>query len=539
MRPEPRPLVHVVGARPNFMKAAPVIRALAAAGVAQTRDPHGPALRRGAVRRLLPRARAAGAGPEPRRRLRAATRRQTAAIMVALEEAFDPSFARRSSIVYGDVNSTHAAALVAAKLGLPLAHVEAGLRSFDMTMPEEVNRRVTDTLADLCFATSPEAIDNLRREGVPADRIHLVGNSDDRHAARQPSTRFDPAARRGRRSASPDAVRASPRSTGRQRGRAGARPARSWRCSARIAAQVPVVLPLHPRGRAALEAAGLGERRPGSTSSSRSATSTSSRSSGGAAVVVTDSGGIQEETTILGVPCLTVRPNTERPDHDHARHEPPGRPRRAGRRPRSGRGPGRVAAPGDRRAAAALGRARRRADRRRRSWSWLARDAVAPATDALVPPTPGRVGAPSRCSSTATTRRTRASGARPRRSCATGRDVDVFSLRRPGDPPGGTLEGVRITRLDVQRHQGSPIATYLAEYSALPGPGHVRARRAPTAAAATPWSRSTRRPTSSPSPRSRSAWRASRVLLDLHEATPEFFRSRWPGASNPADDRRP
>ena len=93
-----------------------------------------------------------------------------------LEEAFE-ALQPVLVIDYGDVNSTLAAALVAAKLHLPQAHVEAGLRSFDMEMPEEVNRRVADALADLCFATSVDAVDNLRREGVPADRIHLVGNS--------------------------------------------------------------------------------------------------------------------------------------------------------------------------------------------------------------------------------------------------------------------------------------------------------------------------------------------------------------------------
>ena len=102
--------------------------------------------------------------------------RQTAALLVALEEAFE-SLRPALVVDYGDVNSTLAAALVAAKLHLPQAHVEAGLRSFDMSMPEEVNRRVADAFADLCFATSADAVDNLRREGVPAARIHLVGNS--------------------------------------------------------------------------------------------------------------------------------------------------------------------------------------------------------------------------------------------------------------------------------------------------------------------------------------------------------------------------
>ena len=170
----PGTVAHVVGARPNFMKAAPVIRALERAGVAQavihTGQHYDAALSDVFFRDL--------GLPEPDRNLGVGSGShavQTAAIMVALEQAFGelrPALA----VVYGDVNSTTAAALVAAKIGLPLAHVEAGLRSFDMTMPEEVNRRVTDILADLCFVTSPEAIAHLAREGVPADRMHFVGN---------------------------------------------------------------------------------------------------------------------------------------------------------------------------------------------------------------------------------------------------------------------------------------------------------------------------------------------------------------------------
>ncbi|HYN47600.1 MAG TPA: UDP-N-acetylglucosamine 2-epimerase, partial [Candidatus Nanopelagicales bacterium] len=174
VRPEPRPLVHVVGARPNFMKAAPVIRALAARGLPQTlihTGQHYDAALSDVFFREL-------GLPEPDLNLGVGSgshATQTAAIMVALESAFAvirPALA----IVYGDVNSTTAAALVGSKMGLPLAHVEAGLRSFDMTMPEEVNRRVTDILSDLLFVTSPEAIAHLAREGVEADRIHLVGN---------------------------------------------------------------------------------------------------------------------------------------------------------------------------------------------------------------------------------------------------------------------------------------------------------------------------------------------------------------------------
>jgi UDP-N-acetylglucosamine 2-epimerase (non-hydrolysing) len=176
-------------------------------------------------------------------------------------------------------------------------------------MPEEVNRRVTDVLSDLCFVTSPEAIDNLRREGVPDERIHFVGNPmiDTLLANLE---RFDEAAARAEYDlAGPYAVATLHRPANVDTPEAAARLVAMLDS---VTAQLPVVLPLHPRGRATLAAAGLvaGPRlrliEPlgyvGFLSLVR-----------GAAVVVTDSGGIQEETTILGVPCLTVRPNTERP----------------------------------------------------------------------------------------------------------------------------------------------------------------------------------------------------------------------------------
>jgi len=306
-RPESRPLVHVVGARPNFMKAAPVIRALAARGLPQTlihTGQHYDAALSDVFFREL-------GLPEPDLNLGIGSgshAAQTAAIMVALEGAF-AALRPALAIVYGDVNSTTAAALVGAKMGVPLAHVEAGLRSFDMTMPEEVNRRVTDILSDLLFATSPEAIGHLAREGVAADRIRLVGNPMiDTLLANL--DRFDA----GRQQAAlgiagPYAVATLHRPANVDRPEAARRLVAMLDA---IAAQVPVVLPLHPRGRPTLEAAGLrdGERirvvEPLGYVDFLSLVR-------GAAVVVTDSGGIQEETTVLGVPCLTVRPNTERP----------------------------------------------------------------------------------------------------------------------------------------------------------------------------------------------------------------------------------
>jgi UDP-N-acetylglucosamine 2-epimerase (non-hydrolysing) len=300
-------VVHVVGARPNFMKAGPVVKALGRRGVDQlvihTGQHYDAAMSDIFFHELDL--------PEPDVNLGVGSgsqAAQTAALLIALEPALlelDPAL----TVVYGDINSTLATSLVTSKLHLPTAHVEAGLRSFDMTMPEEVNRRVTDILADLCFATSPEAIDNLAREGIAADRVQFVGNPMiDTLLANL--DRFDEAAARREYGLSgPYAVATLHRPANVDSPAAAARLVAMLES---VTAQLPVVLPLHPRGRAMLAAAGLAASprlrliEPlgyvGFLSLVR-----------GAAVVVTDSGGIQEETTILGVPCLTVRPNTERP----------------------------------------------------------------------------------------------------------------------------------------------------------------------------------------------------------------------------------
>jgi UDP-N-acetylglucosamine 2-epimerase len=301
------PIVHVVGARPNFMKAAPVLRALAARGIEQrlvhTGQHYDDALSAVFFRDLdLPHPDldlGVGSGSH-------AT--QTAAIMVALERAF-ADVRPALSVVYGDVNSTVAAALVAAKVGLPLAHVEAGLRSFDDSMPEEINRRVTDLLSELLFVTSPEGVDNLVATGTPAWRIHFVGNPmidtlvthlDRFDAARMRATLDLPerfAVATMHRPANVDAPEQAARVAAMLRG---------------VADLVPLVVPLHPRGRPTLEAAGLRADARLRVIDPLGYVDFLSLVRG-AALVVTDSGGIQEETTILGVPCLTVRPNTERP----------------------------------------------------------------------------------------------------------------------------------------------------------------------------------------------------------------------------------
>ena len=300
-------VVHVVGARPNFMKAGPVVKALAARGVEQlvihTGQHYDAAMSDIFFRELdLPE-------PDVNLGVGSGTQAaQTAALLTALEPAL-LELGPALTVVYGDINSTLATSLVTSKLHLPTAHVEAGLRSFDMTMPEEVNRRVTDILADLCFATSPEALDNLEREGVAADRVHFVGNPMiDTLLANL--DRFDEAAaRRTYDLSGPYAVATLHRPANVDS------PAAASRLVAMLDAvtsQLPVVLPLHPRGRAMLAAAGLAAG-PSLRLIEPLGYVAFLSLVRGAAVVVTDSGGIQEETTILGVPCLTVRPNTERP----------------------------------------------------------------------------------------------------------------------------------------------------------------------------------------------------------------------------------
>jgi len=289
------------------MKAAPVLRAVASFGLEQkllhTGQHYDPSMSGVFFRDL--------GLPEPDVNLGVGSgshASQTAALMVGLEGALvslEPSLV----VVYGDVNSTLAAALVSSKLGLPVAHVEAGLRSFDDTMPEEINRRVTDLLSDLLFATSPEAIANLAAVGVPRDRIHFVGNP-------MIDTLFDnldkfDAQTLGRRLALPGryAVVTMHRPANVDT-RAGA--AKVVTMVKSLSTLLPVIFPLHPRGRASLAASGLETSQRLQVIDPLGYVDFMSLVRG-AAIVVTDSGGIQEETTVLRVPCLTVRPNTERP----------------------------------------------------------------------------------------------------------------------------------------------------------------------------------------------------------------------------------
>ncbi|GAB3594584.1 UDP-N-acetylglucosamine 2-epimerase (non-hydrolyzing) [Angustibacter peucedani] len=300
-------VLHVTGARPNFPKAAPVLRALGELGVSQqlvhTGQHYDEKMSDVFFRQL--------GIPEPDINLGVGSgshAHQTAAIMTGLEDLMLAS-KPRMVVVYGDVNSTVAAALVGAKIGVPSAHVEAGLRSFDLGMPEEINRMVTDRLASLLFATSPDAIAHLAHEGVPADRIHLVGNPMIDTLLANLDRFDDQAARADHGLEGPYAVATlhRPANVDDPADAAGLTAALHA-----VADQIRIVLPLHPRGRASLERAGLFEH-PQITVIDPLGYVEFMGLVRGADAVVTDSGGVQEETTILGVPCLTLRPNTERP----------------------------------------------------------------------------------------------------------------------------------------------------------------------------------------------------------------------------------
>jgi UDP-N-acetylglucosamine 2-epimerase (non-hydrolysing) len=302
------PITHVLGARPNFMKAAPVISALAALGhqqrIVHTGQHYDERMSAVFFEQLgLP-------APDVNLGVGSASHaRQTAEVMTGMEQEFmenSPALA----VVYGDVNSTVGAALAGVKLGVPFAHVEAGLRSFDDTMPEEINRRLTDQLCVLLFATSPEAIGHLAAEGRPAGSVHFTGNPMIDTLLTHLG-RFDTAA----------ALTALDLPTDRYVLATLHRPANVDQplttanlvaALHAVASSVDVVIPVHPRGRAALFAAGLPDH-PNVHILNPLGYLEFMALVRGAAAVITDSGGVQEETTLLRVPCLTLRPNTERP----------------------------------------------------------------------------------------------------------------------------------------------------------------------------------------------------------------------------------
>jgi len=308
----PLKLVLVCGARPNFMKIAPLVRALRAypldALLVHTGQHYDERMSHLFFRQLdIP-------APDVNLEVGSGSHAvQTAEIM----RRFEPILQTHSPdcvVVVGDVNSTIACALVAAKLGVRVAHVEAGLRSFDRSMPEEINRLLTDAISDLLFVSEPSGLENLRKEGVPPDRVHFVGNvmidtlKSSIRAAESCTILDDMRLARGQfalvtlhRPSNVDDITTFSRIVD---------------ALDEIQQDVPVLFPMHPRTRTNLSRNGLAARLSGM-----------SRLQvvdplgylefltlmANAAAVLTDSGGIQEETTILNVPCLTLRENTERP----------------------------------------------------------------------------------------------------------------------------------------------------------------------------------------------------------------------------------
>jgi UDP-N-acetylglucosamine 2-epimerase (non-hydrolysing) len=304
-------LIHVVGARPNFVKMAPVIDALGRHDsvsqlVVHTGQHYDERMSAEMLSDLgLPEPDVflgIGSGPHGL---------QTGRALIAVEEVL---LERRPDLVCagGDVNSTLAVALAAAKLGIPVAHVEAGLRSFDWTMPEEINRVLTDRLSALLFTHSPEAGANLAAEGIDLSRVHFVGNTmidslrrfEDAAVARRPWERA------GVRTGDYTLVTLHrPSNVDRMH-----QLERVVIALVQLAEHTPVVFPVHPRTRARLAAAGLLERLESAVSCMEPMGYLDFLGlQAGAGAIVTDSGGVQEEASALGVPCFTLRANTERP----------------------------------------------------------------------------------------------------------------------------------------------------------------------------------------------------------------------------------
>jgi UDP-N-acetylglucosamine 2-epimerase (non-hydrolysing) len=307
-------VINVVGARPNFMKVAPIVEAMKR----RARDftplivhtgQHYDAQMSAAFFRDL-------GLPEPDVYLGVGSgthAAQTAAVM----QSFEPVVLAEKPdwvVVVGDVNSTLACALVCAKLGIAVAHVEAGLRSRDRTMPEEINRLLTDQIADLLLTPSRDADENLLAEGIPKERIRFVGNVmidslfGQLKRAEESRVREDLGLADGNYAAltlhRPSNV--DDRATFK----------RILDALDEISRRLPIIFPVHPRTRARVEEFGFAEkirRAPNLRFIEPLGYLDFLRLYSGARLVLTDSGGIQEETTALSIPCLTLRENTERP----------------------------------------------------------------------------------------------------------------------------------------------------------------------------------------------------------------------------------
>lgn len=307
----------VAGARPNFMKIAPIVRALQACNdlsfkIIHTGQHYDREMNDVFFEELgIPEPdvfMAAGGGSHAQ---------QTAKIMIAFEE-FCQKERPDAVLVVGDVNSTLACSIVAKKLNIPVAHVEAGLRSGDLTMPEEINRLVTDSISDWFFVTEPSGMEHLQREGKPDSAIFHVGHVmidnllyQAEKLARTDTTTFET-----------NAFKTTQATAGKPYGVVTLhRPsnvddpgmmAKIGGALKTISADLPLIFPVHPRTRSNLEKHGV-DLGSNITLVGPQAYMAFLNLWKDAAVVLTDSGGLQEETTALGVPCITIRENTERP----------------------------------------------------------------------------------------------------------------------------------------------------------------------------------------------------------------------------------
>ncbi|MBM4429778.1 MAG: UDP-N-acetylglucosamine 2-epimerase (non-hydrolyzing) [Chloroflexi bacterium] len=307
-------VLHVVGARPNFMKIAPIMREMAKYPhefeqiLVHTGQHYDDNMSKVFFEDLeLPQPDiylGVGSGSHAQ---------QTARIMLAFEPVlleYKPDWV----IVVGDVNSTVACALTAAKLGVKVAHVEAGLRSFDRTMPEEFNRVLTDHIADLLFTTEPSANENLRQEGIPEGKVHFVGNVmiDTLLRHKERALALNILGKYGLESRGFALLTLHrPSNVDVPEVLAGILDALS-----EIQARLPVLFPAHPRTVERIREFGFEGRLVGMQNLRMTEPLgylEFLNLMANARLVLTDSGGIQEETTILGVPCLTLRENTERP----------------------------------------------------------------------------------------------------------------------------------------------------------------------------------------------------------------------------------
>lgn len=320
MRASSGPILCVVGARPNYMKMAPLIRAFAShpglpqAVLVHTGQHYDVAMNDRLFADLrLP-------APDVNLEVGSGTHAvQTAEIMRRFEPVLD-GYRPSCVVVVGDVNSTLACSLVAVKKGVPVVHVEGGLRSFDRGMPEEINRLVTDQLADLLYTTERSAADNLAREGIPSERVVFVGNVmiDSLRAnlerAVTPAQTLERAGANASFVAAPEGfgVVTLHRPSNVDHGEALLECLTILRD---VSERVPLVCPLHPRTQGNIRRFGLESviETPRIAVLPPQGYLETLGLLANATVVLTDSGGLQEETTALGVPCLTMRDNTERP----------------------------------------------------------------------------------------------------------------------------------------------------------------------------------------------------------------------------------